>query len=49
MLTNLTVASGRLPFLHVSPENLRAKSLYEHMGYRLRRDIPFWSLRRVPC
>ena len=37
---------GKLPFLHVSHENPRAKGLYERMGYRLRRDIGFWSLRR---
>jgi GNAT superfamily N-acetyltransferase len=46
MLTNDTLARGRLAFLHVSHENTRAKGLYEHMGYRLRREIGFWSLRR---
>lgn len=46
-LTNDTLARGRTPFLHVSHENPRAKSLYEHIGYRLRRDIPFWALRRA--
>lgn len=46
-LTNETLARGALPFLHVSHENLRAKTLYEQMGYRLRRDIGFWSLRRA--
>ena len=46
-LTNRTLAEGRTPFLHVSYENAHAKSLYEHMGYRLRADIPFWSLRRT--
>jgi ribosomal protein S18 acetylase RimI-like enzyme len=45
-LTNRTLAEGRTPFLHVSYENARAKSIYERMGYRLRSDIPFWSLRR---
>jgi GNAT superfamily N-acetyltransferase len=45
MLTNDILARGRTPYLHVSHENPRAKSLYERMGYRLRRDIPFWSLR----
>jgi len=47
MLTNDTFARGRQPYLHVSHENTRAKALYERMGYRLRRDIPFWSLRRA--
>ena len=44
-LTNDTLVRGRTPFLHVSYENPHAKSLYERMGYRLRRDIPFWALR----
>ncbi|HET7612091.1 MAG TPA: GNAT family N-acetyltransferase, partial [Rhodanobacteraceae bacterium] len=46
-LTNDTLARGRTPFLHVSYENPHAKSLYERIGYRLRRDIPFWALRRA--
>lgn len=46
-LTNDTLARGRTPFLHVSYENPHAKSMYERMGYRLRRDIPFWALRRI--
>jgi GNAT superfamily N-acetyltransferase len=48
-LTNDTLARGRQPYLHVSHENARAKALYERMGYRLRRDIPFWSLTRPPA
>lgn len=47
MLTNDTLRQGRLPFLHVSHENPRAKQLYEQIGFRLRRDIPFWSLHRA--
>lgn len=46
-LSNDTLARGRMPFLHVSHENPRAKSLYERIGYRRRRNIPFWSLRRA--
>ena len=46
LLTNDTLAQGRLPFLHVSHANTRAKQLYERIGYRLRRDIGFWSLKR---
>lgn len=46
-LTNDTFARGQTPFLHVSLENPRAKALYERLGYRLRRRIPFWSLRRA--
>ncbi len=46
MLTNDVLARGVAPFLHVSHENPRAEQLYERIGYRLRRDIPFWSLQR---
>jgi ribosomal protein S18 acetylase RimI-like enzyme len=46
-LTNDTLAAGQKPFLHVSQRNVRAKALYERLGYRLRRTIPFWSLRRA--
>lgn len=45
-LANDVLASGRVPFLHVSHENPRAEGLYERLGFRLRRDIPFWALRR---
>jgi ribosomal protein S18 acetylase RimI-like enzyme len=47
MLTNDTLERGRIPFLHVSHENTRAKQLYEHIGFRHRRDVGFWSLRRT--
>jgi len=46
MLANDTLVRGSLPFLHVSHANERAKALYERIGFRLRREIPFWSLRR---
>ena len=46
MLSNDILGQGRTPYLHVSHENPRAKNMYARMGYRLRRDIPFWSLRR---
>jgi ribosomal protein S18 acetylase RimI-like enzyme len=46
LLTNDVLARGRTPFLHVSHANTRAKQLYEQLGYSLRRDIGFWSLRR---
>lgn len=47
-LCNDLLAGGLMPFLHVSHGNPRAKTLYERMGFRVRRDIPFWSLRREP-
>jgi ribosomal protein S18 acetylase RimI-like enzyme len=46
MLSNEALARGLTPFLHVSHENTRAKTLYEQMGFVLRSDIGFWSLRR---
>jgi ribosomal protein S18 acetylase RimI-like enzyme len=46
MLTNDLLADGLQPFLHVSHENTRAKAMYERIGFRTRRDIGFWSLRR---
>lgn len=46
-LTNDTLARGRVPFLHVSHGNTHAKTLYERLGYSLRRNLPFWSLRRA--
>lgn len=47
MLTNDALRRGNTPFLHVSHENPRAKRLYEQIGYRHRRDIGFWSLKRT--
>lgn len=38
-LNNRILERGETPFLHVSHENVRAKSLYERMGYAWRRDI----------
>jgi GNAT superfamily N-acetyltransferase len=46
LLTNDILAQGRTPYLHVSHANVRAKALYERIGYRLRRDIGFWALLR---
>jgi predicted GNAT family acetyltransferase len=46
-LSNDVLARGRMPFLHVSQDNTRALELYERNGYRLRRTIGFWSLRRA--
>lgn len=45
-LTNDTLAHGRTPFLHVSYGNPHARAIYERLGYGLRRNIPFWALRR---
>jgi ribosomal protein S18 acetylase RimI-like enzyme len=41
------LARGQQPFLHVSQQNIRAVALYRRLGFRLRREIGFWSLRRA--
>lgn len=46
-LSNDNLERGRIPFLHVSQQNQRAMRLYERNGYHIRREIAFWSLRRV--
>ena len=45
-LGNDILAGGRIPFLHVSYQNERAKRMYDAMGYRERITIEHWSLRR---
>jgi predicted GNAT family acetyltransferase len=47
MLTNDILDRGDLPFLHVSHRNARAKSLYEHMGFRWRADIALTAAKRL--
>lgn len=47
-LSNDLLASGLKPFLHVSQQNTRALALYRNNGYRVRAEIPFWSLARTP-
>lgn len=46
-INNAALARGRLPFLHVSHENARAKALYERLGYRHRIDVPLLAVRRL--
>lgn len=48
ILTNDILAGGRLAFLHVSHDNLRAKRLYERLGYAWRTDIPLLAVTRLP-
>lgn len=49
-LVNRLVADIRdadqVPFLHVSHRNVRAKALYEHLGFRFRADIPLVAAHR---
>jgi len=46
LLTNDLLERGEAPFLHVSPDNTRALTLYEQNGYRRRKALPFFALRR---
>ena len=41
------VAAGVQPFLHVSKANTGALRLYEHLGFRHRRDISFYRLKKT--
>ncbi|MBB2902347.1 ribosomal protein S18 acetylase RimI-like enzyme [Kineococcus radiotolerans] len=36
---------GELPFLHAAAQNVRAIALYEHLGFRRRRDVDFATVR----
>jgi len=45
-LANRLLDEGTVPFLHVAQSNLRAKALYERMGFSVRREIPFMALQR---
>jgi GNAT superfamily N-acetyltransferase len=45
--SNAIFARDETPFLHVSPANTRAVHLYQQNHYRRRRDLAFYSLRRL--
>ena len=47
MLTNEILDGGQLAFLHFSHENVRAKALYEEIGYTYRTDIPLLAVRKA--
>jgi GNAT superfamily N-acetyltransferase len=44
-LSNDMFSRNEQPFLHVDPQNVRAVKLYEQNGYRVRTEIPFWTIR----
>jgi ribosomal protein S18 acetylase RimI-like enzyme len=44
---NRQAAAGVRSFLHVSKANERALRLYEHLGFRHRRDISFWRIKKI--
>jgi GNAT superfamily N-acetyltransferase len=47
-LCRTNLQKGHLPFLHVLTSNERAIRLYEHLGFRKRRQISFWKLKVSP-
>lgn len=46
-LCNDSLTRGLTPFLHVSRENVRAKALYDRLGFVDRGDIQLWALQRT--
>jgi len=46
MLTNDILDRGSLPFLHFSHGNVRAKELYERIGFTFRADVPLLVVTR---
>jgi len=40
LLTNAILDAGELPFLHFAHENVRAKALYDGLGFEFRADVP---------
>ncbi len=45
-ISNAARARGFLPFLHVYRENVRAVSVYERLGFTVRRELPFLHVTR---
>lgn len=45
-VSNAALVNGRIPFLHVYRENVRAMAIYEKLGFRHRADIPLWHVTR---
>jgi ribosomal protein S18 acetylase RimI-like enzyme len=43
-LVNAILERNEVPFLHVSRNNERAKSLYERLGFIARRELPLWAM-----
>lgn len=44
-LVNQIHDRGDIPFLHTEHDNLRARSLYERMGFTLRSSISIWGIQ----
>jgi len=41
------LTTGRIPFLHVLPENTRARSVYERLGFQTRRQLQLYVLEKL--
>jgi GNAT superfamily N-acetyltransferase len=41
VVSNAARARGFMPFLHLYRDNKRAMSVYEHLGFVIRRELPF--------
>ncbi|UOR06529.1 GNAT family N-acetyltransferase [Hymenobacter aerilatus] len=41
------MAAGRVPFLHVLPENTRARAVYERLGFQTRRQLQIYVLEKL--
>jgi ribosomal protein S18 acetylase RimI-like enzyme len=46
-LTNDILDDGELPFLHFAHENVRAKALYERLGFEFRADVQLHVVARA--
>lgn len=46
LLTNASLQRNEVPFLHVHPDNVRAISVYERLGYVRRTAVPMWAVTR---
>jgi ribosomal protein S18 acetylase RimI-like enzyme len=45
-ISNAARARGFIPFLHVYRENVRAVSVYERLGFAVRKELPFCLVTR---
>jgi ribosomal protein S18 acetylase RimI-like enzyme len=46
IVSNAAFARGFTPFLHVYRENVRAMSVYERLGFAVRKELPFCHVTR---